>query len=122
LISGSGRTNLDRAREGSKSSMADFQKIQTERKALDLKTAGIIGQRGLPIMVGLADDLHRALRRQASWVRHFQAKFARVALRKQGTNQKENNRSLLHCCFRGHGAVSWKSLAYCPDFTHFRVC
>ena len=44
LIGGSGGADLDRTREGRKPSMADFQKIQTERKALDRKTAGIIGQ------------------------------------------------------------------------------
>jgi len=61
--------------------MADFQKIHTEWQPLDGKIAGFIGQQELPIMVGLADDLHRALRSQASRVRRFQAKFTGVALR-----------------------------------------
>ncbi len=74
----------------------DFQKIHTERQALNLKIAGIIGQQRLPIMVSLADDLHRALRRQASWVRHFQAESTCVALRKQGSNQNDKNQDPIH--------------------------
>jgi hypothetical protein len=62
--------------------MADFQKIHPKREPLEREIAVSSVREDLPVVVGVADDLHRILQRQPSWVRHVQAEFSCVALRR----------------------------------------
>jgi hypothetical protein len=41
--------------------MAGFQKIHPKREPLDREISGVIGQLGLPGVVGVVDDPHRTL-------------------------------------------------------------
>src|ERR1035437_5307075 len=60
----------------------DAGNLAIKRLPFDCKVAGVIGQQGLPVMIGFADDLHRALHPQPRWVGHVQTQLPGVALRK----------------------------------------
>lgn len=89
VLRGKGGTDLDQPRKCREAVALNVNVIHPKRQAFGDRRALRVRLQTLSKLVGLTDQLHRALDRQTRWVGHGEPQLARVALTKLGGHPEE---------------------------------